>query len=377
MRLPLLLLCLMAVAACVQAPEEAAPTSLTLAPELPAQTIIPTESPFPTISAELPWATPTSTPAATPAPTPPSTPAPTPQQTQAPVKADYTPLKLLWSYETGKDVYGAAVSTNGDIVVAGSWDHHVHVLDKSGELLWKFKARGSVNDVDITPSGDRIVATSYVIPNGTVYLFDKSGKLLWKKETESLSKGIAISPTGDSIVFGLDNDKIIRMDKKGAILWEHETRHSAWGVWDVALTSDGRLVAGSDDAYTYFFDAAGELSWEDTRGSRSLVLGVDVSPNGDYVAVAAHDNDVYLYKGNSLLWKYETGRLNYGVALSSDASYVAVGSWDKNLYLLNRDGKLVVKYPIGSYVNRVVFSPDDKYLAVAASDGSLYFFEIA
>lgn len=295
-------------------------------------------------------------------------------------------MTLLWKYDTGFDIYGVGITEDGGMTVAGSGDFYIYAFNSTGGILWKYQAKGAVGDVAMTPKGDRIVATSFVTPESTLYLLDPKGRLVWKKGLENLSKGVDISADGNTIAVGLSNGKIQVLDRNGAIKWEYLTRDSPWGIWDVALKQDGGLVAGSDDTYLYVLNPKGELVFNDSQGSGLYINGVATSTEGDYIGVASRGKRkpgaplqpgaIYLYQGNKLLWQFETGRLNYGVALTQKAEMVAVGSWDKNLYLLNNRGELVAKYQMDSYVNRVAFSGDGKYLATGTVDGSIYLFEV-
>ncbi|MFQ5815305.1 MAG: PQQ-binding-like beta-propeller repeat protein [Candidatus Hydrothermarchaeaceae archaeon] len=379
MRQYALLLALLATTGCLGGPGYPASTPITSSttPSTKPLEQSPTETPLPTIEPELSLPTPEGT-------SPPTAPPQTPEPT-APPEPIQQDLTLIWEYDTGFDVYGVGITEDGEMIVAGSGDFNLYAFNRTGGSLWQFKAFGAVNDVSITPKGDRIVATSYVTPNGTVYLLDSKGRLIWKRTLESFAKGVDISSDGDTIALGLGNGKIRVLDKNGKTLWDYETRHSAWGVWDVALKPDGGVVAGGDDTYFYILSPEGELIFNDSKGSGLYVHGVAVSEDGSYIGVASHGKRVgqeafeafiYLYQGTKLLWRYKTGRLNYGVALTKRGDLVAAGSWDKNLYLLNNRGELVVKYPMGSYVNRMAFSGDGKYLVAGTVDGGIHFFEV-
>lgn len=372
MKFALILLLLLLTAGCVGGPgyperrtPEPSPPQVT---ETPTQA--PTETPFPTVKPELPRRTPAPT---TPPPTLPLTEAPKPTTPPPPTQQ---PLTLLWNYETGFDVYGVGITDDGSMIVGGSGDFYLYAFNRTGGILWKYKTHGAVNDVSITPKGDRIAATSFVTPDSAIYLLDSRGNLLWKKSLENLSKGVDLAYDGSAVAVGLANNKIKVLDRNGALLWGYETRSSPWGVWDVALKRDGGLVAGSDDTYFYVLSPKGELLFNDSKGTGKYIHSVAVSNEGDYIGVVSHDKGIYLYKGTKLLWRYETGRLNYGVALTAKGDLVAAGSWDKNLYLLNTEGKLIMKYPMNSYVNRVAFSGDGKYLATGTVDGGIYLFEV-
>lgn len=374
-----LLLGAMAISACLQLrPEEAAaPVYETLPPPTPLAEA--TDLDLPELAPESPEPTPTEYVLlpSPPMPSPSPLPSPSPALLESPEPpAEKVELRLIWKYETGDEVYGVDITDDGDVIIAASWDDNVYALDKNGSLLWNFRTAGSAYDAAISPAGDIVVATSYLSPKGYVYAFNVSGGLLWERGLEDLSKGIAVSQAGDRIAVGMGNDAVLMLDNKGNQLWRKATRESAWGVWDVAFAPDGGVVAGSDDTYAYFFDASGGLLRELGFGTGGYVLSVAFSADGEYAGVATHDGGVHLYRGGKLVWRYQTGRLNYGIAISSKGGYVAVGSWDKNLYLIGKAGGLLSKQPMDFYVNRLAFSGGDGYLAVASSDKNIYLFEV-
>lgn len=276
--------------------------------------------------------------------------------------------KLLWKYKTGDDAYSVGVSSNADYVAIGSWDGYVYLLNRSGQLFWKFKMKGSTEDVAI--SENYVAATSYLIREGTLYLFSISGELLWSKTFSSHLKGVDVGAQG--VLVGSGDGSIYLFYRNGTKAWEYKTENSAWGVWDVAF-SKGSVVAGGDDASLYLLGMDGKLIWKKNLSRESHIYGVAISEDGEYSAAVSEDKNVYFFKNGELLWKRGTGFSNYGVAISK---YIAAGSWDGYFYLFDRSGNLLWKYNIGSYVNRVAFSPEGSYLAAASSDGYAYFFEI-
>ncbi len=284
----------------------------------------------------------------------------------APLQPTIEP-KLLWKYKTGGDAYSVGVSSNADYVAIGSWDGYVYLLNRSGQLFWKYNI-GSVGDVAI--SEEHVAAASYLIQEGTLYLFSIPGELLWTKTFPNHLKGVDVSSR--KVVAGSGDGSVYMFHANGTRAWEYRTEKSAWGVWDVAF-SKGSVVAGGDDASLYLLGMDGKLIWKKNLSRESHIYGVAISEDGEYSAAVSQDKNVYFFKNGELLWKRGTGFSNYGIAISK---YIAAGSWDGYFYLFDRSGNLLWKYNIGSNVNRVAFSPEGSYLAAASSDGYAYFFEM-
>lgn len=85
---------------------------------------------------------------------------------------------------------------------------------------------------------------------------------------------------------------------------------------------------------------------------------------------------IYMFndKGQQL-WKfpistkgYDGSDLCWGLDISPDGKYVAAGCYNGNIYLLNQQGNLVKTYVGGNMVDVVAFSPDNKYLAFGPAD---------
>ncbi len=358
-------------------PERISIPSRTILPTEAPPTQPPTETPFPTVPAELPPPPPESTPVQTTLPPPPPQPPQTPSPTETPPEPVEQPFTLLWEYDTGVDVYGVGITEDGEMILAGSSDFNLYAFDKTGEVLWQYELFGAVNDISLTPNADRIVATSFVTPNGTVYLFDSKGRLIWKKTLEAPAWGADISSDGETIALSLGNDKIRILDKNGNTEWEYETRHSAWGVWEIGLKPDGGVVAGSDDTYFYVLSPDGQLIFENSQGGTGHTTGVAVSKEGDYVGiVTGRSMSVYFYQGTNLLWETQTGFNNGDIDMTPDGELVAVASYDKNAYLFNKKGELVMKVPMKERVQSVVLSSDGKYLVAGTWNGGIYLFEV-
>jgi WD40 repeat protein/tRNA A-37 threonylcarbamoyl transferase component Bud32/DNA-directed RNA polymerase subunit RPC12/RpoP len=146
--------------------------------------------------------------------------------------------------------------------------------------------------------------------------------------------------------------------------WSYETRSA---VLTVGISSDGQHVAaGSEDGSVYFFNRDSEMpTWAyRTNGS---VLSVAISSDGQYIAAGSSDHRVYLFSrdGGTPLWSYTTMGNVSSVAISSDGRYIAAGGLSAGIYFFSRDSDQPLwRNPLTTVVS-VAISSDGSHVVVA------------
>lgn len=293
----------------------------------------------------------------------------------------FVPPGLLWTYTTGDKNVDLSMSSGGNLLAVGSYDGFLYLLNNKGELVWRFKVKGSAYGVGITADGRYIILTDFVTPTATIYLLENKNNLesqiVWKKELtdEGFFKAADITLDGSLIVVGNDLGKVIAYNLKGDKLWEYSVGESAWGVWDVCIAEDNHVGIASDDTNIHLLDGSGRILWKRSQGRKSYLYGCSISGNMDSIAGASQDNFIYIYDINgNLKWRTQTKFSNSNVHISDN--YMAFSSWDKNIYLYSRNGRLLWTQGMGSEVNDVVISNDEKYLAASTKDKKIYFYKL-
>ena len=107
---------------------------------------------------------------------------------------------LNWVKEITKDaIIDMACSDDCSTIVLGSQDGNIWVLNKEGQIRWKYPAGAWVNGVGVSRDGSVIVAGAL---DGTVYILDKDGNLLAQTKTDSAiqQQSVAVSKDGTRIV---------------------------------------------------------------------------------------------------------------------------------------------------------------------------------
>ncbi len=154
--------------------------------------------------------------------------------------------------------------------------------------------------------------------------------------------------------------------------WEYLTRGH---VLDVSISADGEhIVAGSQDAYLYLFDKAGNAVWGQNLGTP--VLRVMVSPNGEYICTTTHDNIISFFNiQGALLWRRRVNRPVMGVDMTNDGNYVALGSDNRNIYVVAANGALIWNQKVGGEVRHVTITRDGRYTIIGSYDAFIYCFD--
>jgi len=127
-------------------------------------------------------------------------------------------------------------------------------------------------------------------------------------------------------------------------------------------------------------DVSGQLSWIFPTGAS--VYSIDVSDNGQYIAVGSTGNKVYLLNRKGVeLWNYSVpipdgwphGRKK-AVAISADGNYVVAGGTNDRVYVFDKNGTKLWDKNVGSDVKSVGISSDGSRIACGCLNGNIFFF---
>lgn len=269
--------------------------------------------------------------------------------------------RLIWSYETGGNVYSSASIGNDGTIYAGSEDSYLYALDPEGNFKWKIKTDGIV----YTPAID-IQGTIYVVSTG-LYAVNPNGSLKWHYSTGMYEFAAPAIGEDGSIYFGSCDGSLYAINPDGTKKWTYATGRQ---VNTPSVGSDGTIYVGSKDSCLYAINPAGTLKWKyktDGWVTSSPAIGSDGT-------LYFGSNDGYLYALNSsgsLKWSYKTGSaIGASPAIGPDGT-IYVDSKDRYLYAITSAGALKWKY----YVYCQYSSPcvgSDGYVYVGASDYYLY-----
>jgi outer membrane protein assembly factor BamB len=207
-----------------------------------------------------------------------------------------------WAFETGADIWGVPVISNGRILFT-SLDGHLYSINMSdGTQVWKYSTGGS-----------GLVSTPFV-SNGTVYAggFDSklhavdlaSGEEKW---TFQASYWVWTTPIADGsrIIFGDFDSKLYAVNATdGVEAWQMDLGHGA--IVGAPIITQGTLVVGTEDGWLGGIDTSNQsIKWQtdlDTGFASDLTLATDgsvlIAPKG-CVTREGIEQKTYFYAVNA------------------------------------------------------------------------------
>jgi len=199
---------------------------------------------------------------------------------------------LVWKFETGNRVYSTPL-IHGNMVYAGSGDHHFYAIDiESGSLNWKYETGGTIqsspcllNDLVYFGSED-----------GNLYALDRNaGKLVWKfasggekmydlwdyyRSSPVAEDGVVYWGSGDGHVYALEA-------ATGSLVWKYKTGDI---VHAAPVVKNGRVYIGGFDGFFYALNAEnGELAW------KFNTVGAQYFPKGEIQKAALVDDEAVYF----------------------------------------------------------------------------------
>lgn len=280
--------------------------------------------------------------------------------------------------------------------------------------MWSTACDGSIISVAPTPNFSVIAASSVA---GSGYLLNHNGSVLWRRDLGEESWAAAISEDGSVAAFGTANKKpaggaVQIFSRQGDALWSYDIGAPVWGV---SLSSSGEfLYVGSWDNRVRVFRHRQD-EWvpeaEQTFGAAGI-YGVAASAGGERALVTVYDEGVLLVDHRlKVLHRFPCADAGYetrisrdgrrgtvglrggrvlqmdcsehtsvcldprvtrqaigGAATTADGRLIVLGCFDGNVYALNREGRVLWRYPSPGEVWSVYISEDGGLLCFGSGD---------
>jgi WD40 repeat protein len=337
----------------------------------------------------------------------------------------------VWEAASGKELLSlpgrantAAISPDGQRIVAGLWDGTAKVWDAaSGRELFAFKVSSTIWSVAVSPDSRRILTGG---PDVTAKLWDAAnGKELFSfNGHDGAIRAVAFSADGQRILTGSDdqtakvweapnrkepltlkghsgaiNSVAFSPDGQRILTGSDDTTARVWEtisgnelvkltghggpIRGVAFSPDGRrIVTGSNDRSARVWEASGGERLFTLTGHKGWISTVAFSPDGRRIVTCSWDHTAKVWDASSgkelLNLKGHTRRL-HGVAFSPDGRQIATGSEDHTAKLWDSFGgkELLTLKGHNDSVNRLSFSPDGRRILTGSNDRTARIWETA
>ncbi len=291
----------------------------------------------------------------------------------------------MWDADSGvelltlsghKDVINSvAFSPDGEFIATASDDRTTKMWDitPSKELLTLYESElgGLYAGVMFSADGTRLSIASY---DSVKQLDSNSGKELRSLDAGSRVYGFDYSPDGKLLAAALSDGKVKIWDTtSGQNTLVISDASSRIGVYAVAFSADGKLLATGSDMAARIWDATTGKELHNLSDNLGQVFSVAFSPDGQYLATTSAEN---LAK----LWDVKTGKLihtlggqtelAWKVAFSPDGKLLATASSNRsvNIWDVQTGRPLTDLSGHTDSVYDVAFSPDGKLIATASED---------
>ncbi|TFG22230.1 MAG: WD40 repeat domain-containing protein [Promethearchaeota archaeon] len=208
---------------------------------------------------------------------------------------------------------------------------------------------------------------------------------IWNYTFPNPPQIVAISKDGKNILGINDSTVNIFHRNSNATLWTYDVGER---INDQAMSFNGRyIVLGDNRKNVTLLDSISKTDlwhFNDTSGGRSVY--VDISQDGNYIAVANDSGGVYLFDNGPSVgqknpkWYYDDGtsRIYTDVAISGNDQYIITGDFGGNITLFNTATSIPKTYEwqfnTTNIIRQVVFSYDGKHFIASNNDKEVYLF---
>jgi len=232
-----------------------------------------------------------------------------------------------WDFSASeKTLNTMALSGNGKyIAVTGKGVYLLSVTDK--KTLWSYTQDGGMT-IAVSQDGTVIVG-GY---SAKVYAFKKDSSnptQNWNLGTrEDRPKAVAVSGDGTLAAASTNKTFFVFDTNSSAIKWTAKPKEY---VQDIKISNDGKYILGIGAHSVYYWNKNSSTPvWQKTW--RGLLIGADMSSNGDKVAVSSQKEVAVFNSKGKELRHFENSFGNSDLQMSDNGRYIFVNGGSRRIY---------------------------------------------
>jgi len=299
---------------------------------------------------------------------------------------------ILWEKSLDDQSWAIDVTSNGSHVAcamhaSGAVKNHCYVWNASGMELWKKEVTSQSTTITFSPN-NQYIATGPSAGGKSFVLYNTlTGAEEWTCDTGlSRVRQTAFTTDGQFVIFGAP---FHFYNVSGAAVWRRDEDTGPPYII-CPSTDNSRIYIPDKGGNASMFDGSGNLLWR--KEHRVLTYG-GMSTDASVVVALSHNGNLYCYNKTGEIQWYRLipgggGSGHDGLDITPDGKYIAVGGGNYNTILYDSDGNVLWRHtgsgtidssghPYWHSVMNVRISPDGKKIAsgYGYSDPRLCYFK--
>ena len=282
--------------------------------------------------------------------------------------------------------YSVSFSADGSKVFSGSQcsPSILRIFNTdTGNVLWNYKLNDSIMCVQgakLSSNGQKAAAIEEL---GNLLIFDYTTTPPTLQNVVHLgvknSYAVNFSPDGSKVAIGNSNKKMFIYDSGGALIHDVDA-HQNW-VYCIDWSKGEKIATGGDDALVKLWDTSGNLIRTMT-GHSGGILGVKISPDGNYVVSCSKDKTVKVWDAsNGTCLRTLVGHTANikSVDISDDGNKIVSGGDDSTIKVWDiNNGALLASFgiPEAGSIYSVDFSPNGRYVLTGTGNGDVQLWDM-